>query len=78
MNSPYPDEDDDDYILRERTDHDYSKASRGRWSKAMQEGSNIVLIEDDLLAMFPNQEAVNAALRGLKQLAERAAQAKAA
>ena len=68
MNTPFKDDEEyDDYVLRERTDLDFSKAVRGKYSKAMQNGSNIVLIDLDLLDMFPNQEAVNEALRTLKE-----------
>ena len=63
--------------LAERPNLDFSKGDRGTYAQRMKESSNIVVIDDDLLSMFPNQDAVNAALRGLKQLAERAAHTKA-
>jgi len=50
---------------------DFSKAVRGKYYRQMQEGTNVVLIAPDLLDTFPDSEAVNEALRGLKQIAER-------
>jgi len=52
---------------------DLSKAVRGKYFKQMQEGSNIVLIAPDLMETFPNSEAVNVALRSLKEIADRTA-----
>lgn len=42
---------------------------RGKYTKRFREGSNVVLIEPDLVKTFPNAQAVNDALRQL--LAER-------
>jgi len=50
---------------------DLSKAVRGKYFERMQEGSNIVLIAPDLMETFPNSEAVNLALRSLKDIADR-------
>ena len=50
---------------------DLSKAVRGKYYDRMQEGTNVVLIEPDLLEVFPDSQAVNDALRSLKQIAER-------
>jgi hypothetical protein len=57
--------------LRERPELDFSKGVRGRYFRDWQEGTNIVLIEPDLMEAFPDSAAVNAALRGLKQIADR-------
>lgn len=46
---------------------------RGRYAKRMAEGSNIVRIDPDLLAAFPDSVAVNEALRALLRIAERSA-----
>ena len=37
--------------------------ARGKYTKAYREGTNIVLIDDDLHEKFPTSEAVNRALR---------------
>ena len=36
---------------------------RGKYANQYREGTNIVLIDPDLLKVFPNSEAVNQALR---------------
>ena len=46
---------------------------RGKYAARMAEGSNIVRIDPDLVAAFPDSAAVNEALRGLLQIAERSA-----
>ena len=50
---------------------DFSKGVRGKYYERVQQGTNIVIIAPDLLATFPDSEAVNEALRSLKQIAER-------
>ena len=52
---------------------DLSKAVRGKYYDRMQAGTNIVLIDPDLLDTFPDSEAVNEALRSLKAIASRTA-----
>ncbi|HKV91562.1 MAG TPA: hypothetical protein VJW20_03320 [Candidatus Angelobacter sp.] len=38
---------------------------RGKYAKGYREGTNIVLLEPDIAEAFPNDEAVNQALRGV-------------
>lgn len=38
---------------------------RGKYAKQFREGSNVVLIDPDLVKAFPNTKAVNDALRQL-------------
>jgi len=52
---------------------DFSKGVRGKHLARMRQGTNVVLIAPDLLDTFPDSNAVNEALRGLKKIAERAA-----
>ena len=59
--------------LRERPELDFSKGVRGRYSNLLAEGTNVVVIAPDLLDTFPDSEAVNNALRSLKELADRTA-----
>jgi ribosomal 50S subunit-associated protein YjgA (DUF615 family) len=48
---------------------DLSKAVRGKYyDRLLKEGSNIVLLDPDLLDTFPDSESVNEALRTLKRL----------
>lgn len=52
---------------------DFSKAVRGKYYDRMQEGTNLVVIAPDLIDSFPDSESVNAALRSLKEIADRTA-----
>ena len=52
---------------------DLGKGVRGKHVNAYSKGTNLVLISPDLAAVFPTTEAVNEALRGLVDVAERAA-----
>jgi hypothetical protein len=38
---------------------------RGKYARRYREGTNIVLLEPDIAEAFPNDEAVNQALRGV-------------
>ena len=54
----------DDYELRE--DYDLSKMTvvpKGRFDPKRRMGSNVVVLEPELAKAFPNDEAVNEALR---------------
>ena len=55
--------------LCERPELDFSKGVHGKYAQAAREGSNIVMMDDDLLDTFPNAASVNDVLRQLKQLA---------
>lgn len=50
---------------------DHAKAVRGKYFDRMQEGTNLVVISPDLMESFPDSDAVNAALRSLKEIADR-------
>jgi hypothetical protein len=63
--SPEPDP------LAERPNLDFRKGVRGKHYERVKQGTNIVIIAPDLLDTFPDSEAVNEALRSLKQIAER-------
>jgi hypothetical protein len=41
------------------------KGVRGKYYKRLQEATNVVVIDPDLTAAFPNAKAVNDALRGV-------------
>lgn len=55
-----------------RDHYDFSKGERGKYAKRYREGTNIVLIEPDLLESFPNDKAVNDALREFLEIKKRA------
>ena len=50
--------------LRDEYSEDLIRSGvRGKYTKSYREGTNIVLIDPDLHALFPDSEAVNRALR---------------
>ena len=46
-----------------RAEYDFRGGVRGKYAKAFARGSNIVVLEPDLVAEFPSASAVNKALR---------------
>jgi hypothetical protein len=48
-----------------RTEYDFSRGVRGKYAKRYAEGSNLILIDPDLLGVFPDSESVNEALHAL-------------
>jgi hypothetical protein len=51
-----------------RPEYDFSKATRGVTAARYAEGTNVVLIDADVLEIFPNARAVNEALRTFARL----------
>ncbi len=43
---------------------------RGKYAERYKEGTNLVLLSEDVAKFFPNEEAVNKALRLVMQLAK--------
>jgi hypothetical protein len=60
----------DDEMLPE---YDFSEGVRGKYAKRYAEGTNVVLLAPDVARVFKNSDAVNAALRGLIELAGKTA-----
>lgn len=56
------DEDDD---LRPEYDFSQMKGVRGKYVERYREGTNLVLLDPDIAAAFPDAKAVNDALRSL-------------
>ena len=46
-----------------RDEYDFTKGERGKYAKRYREGTNVVLLDPELRKSFPNDEAVNDALR---------------
>ena len=44
---------------------DFGEIVRGKYAKRIRESTNVVILEPDVAKAFPNDEAVNNALRGL-------------
>lgn len=59
--------------LRPEYDFDFSKAARGKYYQQYMASSNVVVLESDVAARFPNAAAVNAALRAMYQFTTQAA-----
>jgi hypothetical protein len=48
-----------------RDEYDFSLGVRGKYATRFAEGSNVVVLEPDVAARFPDSRAVNQALRAL-------------
>jgi len=44
---------------------DFGELVRGKYAKRIRESTNVVVLDPDVAKAFPNDEAVNKALRGL-------------
>jgi hypothetical protein len=56
-----------------RPEYDFSKlgkATRGKYAEQYQQGTNLVLLDQDVAKAFPNEKSVNEALRLLMTLAK--------
>jgi len=53
-----------------RAEYDFSNGVRGRHFEAYRAGTNVVFLEPDLVAAFPDSASVNHALRLLIRLAQ--------
>jgi len=62
-------EDEDD--LRPEYDFSQMKGVRGKYVSRYQEGTNLVLLDPDIAAAFPDAKAVNDALRSLLEQRQR-------
>ena len=56
-----------------RPNLDFSKGVRGKYYNLLKQGTNVAIIDPDLLDTFPDSAAVNEALRSLKNIATRTA-----
>ena len=51
---------------------DFPVLVRGKYAGRLRVSSNVVVIDPDVTKLFPNADAVNAALRSLAEIARRA------
>lgn len=51
-----------------RKEYDFSKGTRGKYSRKYKEGTNLVLLEPDVAKVFKTPDAVNRALRSLAEI----------
>ncbi len=49
-------------------EYDFSKGVRGKYFKAYTEGTNIVILEPEVMKEFPDSKSVNDALKLLLQI----------
>ena len=59
-----------DWLQAEYKRSDLGPIVRGKYAKRMVSESNVVVLDPIVSKAFPNEEAVNAALRGLLELAK--------
>ncbi len=52
-----------DADLELRPQYDFSKGVRGKYASRFREGSNVVVLDPDVAALFKTSESVNDALR---------------
>lgn len=60
-----------------RPEYDFSnlgKSVRGKYAETYKQGSNLVLLDEDIAKAFPSEKAVNDALRLLMDLAKKQVQ----
>jgi len=56
----------------DKPEYDFSHGVRGKYAARYHAGSNVVVLEPEVAAAFPNAESVNEALKGLIAIANRA------
>ena len=57
-----------------RPEYDFASmegSGRGKYASRFKEGTNLVLLDEDLVEAFPSDEAVNDALRAVLRVAKR-------
>lgn len=65
--NPNPQNEQDDGMRPEYGPEVFAQGVRGKYYRRYQAGTNLALLEPDVRAAFPTDEAVNAALRMLLQ-----------
>ena len=51
---------------------DFKKLERGKYHQRVKASSNVVVLDDELAAVFPNSASVNEALHSLVEVAQKA------
>lgn len=51
-------------------EYSFSGGVRGKYARTFKEGTNVVALEPDVYAVFPDSESVNEALRALIKVSE--------
>ncbi len=82
IDDPLHSENEERFVLRTITNdpdlleqYDFSGGVRGKYAQRYREGSNVVVIEPDVVEFFPDDDSVNEALRNLAAVIRREEQA---
>ena len=51
-----------------RAEYDFTNAEQGKYARRLAGGSNIVVLDPDVAASFPDSKSVNRALRALLKI----------
>lgn len=51
--------------------YDFSKGIQGKYAKRYGEGTNVVVVDSDIVKYFPDHDSVNQALRSLTEIIRR-------
>jgi hypothetical protein len=51
-----------------KPEYDFSRAVRGKYARRYAQGTNVVVLDPDVVRVFPNAEAVNSSLRALADI----------
>lgn len=70
MNETTPEQSDQEML----DEYDFTNGLRGAYARRYAAGTNLVLLEPDVAALFPDSSSVNEALRGLVRIARKAAE----
>jgi hypothetical protein len=54
-----------------RPEYDFSRGVRGKYADRYRKGTNVVLLDPEVAAAFPDSTSVNQALRALLAIAKR-------
>jgi hypothetical protein len=54
-----------------RAEYDFSNGVRGKYAKQFKLGTNMVMLQPEVAAVFPDSAAVNNALMALVEIAKR-------
>ena len=62
-----------DWLRPEYKRSDFGGFVRGKYADRARASTNVIILDPEVARVFPNDEAVNAALRGLMELAQSSA-----
>jgi hypothetical protein len=52
-------------------EYDFSRGIQGKYAKQYAEGTNVIVIDSDVVQYFPDHDSVNQALRSLAEIIKR-------